>query len=371
MSDLASAAAATGVPEELLVRSASARAAVTGVSADDLLASWGGGAPAPTPTVAPEPAPEPAAAAAVEESVPEEPALEPANAGVAVAVPVAAAVVVADPEPAEVVEPASLGSRIAAGIRVGAILGTIFGIVLAVLAAPLVFDSLNAIQDDAGTRFVAELRPVSVVVGVGALSALFGALIARASVMVPAWMRPGLGVSTKPAMSMAVGAATGLVLGLIAAGILIGGLGEESTLEGHVAIDIIGSVVIAFIGGSVLGAVTGGATQLLAQPLAPEEQVDEEVKQRLSTAAATPLLVVGGIAVIVVALGVLLVELPSAAPFIAILAAGSILGLAALTASGSPKLKVGATEFFVAAAGLGVVILFIALVFSAQGGGHS
>ncbi len=372
MSDLAAAAAATGVPEELLLRAAHARAEAQGVSADDLLAAWGGGAPAPVAATAAA-APEPAAPSPQPAEPPVEELAADADAD-AVAVAVAEPIAVAAPpelEPEVLVEPESLGARIGAGVRIGAVLGTIFGIILAVLAAPLVFDSLNAIQDEAGTRFVAELRPLAVVIGVAVLSAVFGGFVARAAVLVPAWMRPGLAVSTRPAVSVMVGTVTGLLLGLLAAGILVGGLGEESVLEGHVAIDIIGSVVLAFIGGSVLGAATGGVTQLLARPVGSLDEADDAVRERLNTAFLTPLLVVGGIAVIVVSLGYLVfVQLPAAAPYIAILAAGGILGFAALTASGTSKIKVGATEFFVAALGVGIVVLFIALVFQAQSGGH-
>ena len=59
---LAAAAAALGAPEHLVERSAAARAAAEGVSADDLLAAWAGGAPAPSPS-APAPSSEPSAAA--------------------------------------------------------------------------------------------------------------------------------------------------------------------------------------------------------------------------------------------------------------------------------------------------------------------
>ena len=47
MSDLAAAAAAMGVPEALVKRSAEARAKATGASVDEVLAAWAGGAPAP------------------------------------------------------------------------------------------------------------------------------------------------------------------------------------------------------------------------------------------------------------------------------------------------------------------------------------
>ena len=51
MSDLTTAAAAMGLPEVLVQRSAEARAAETGASVDDLLAAWAGGA-APPPAAA-------------------------------------------------------------------------------------------------------------------------------------------------------------------------------------------------------------------------------------------------------------------------------------------------------------------------------
>jgi hypothetical protein len=48
MSDLAAAAAAMGVPETLVKRSAEARAKATGATVDEILAAWAGGSPAPT-----------------------------------------------------------------------------------------------------------------------------------------------------------------------------------------------------------------------------------------------------------------------------------------------------------------------------------
>lgn len=98
---LAAAAAAMGLPEALVERSAAARAAETGASAEDVLAEWAGGEPAPVAESAPppethdEPGAEPAAetspsepdrAEATPEVVVEspslpEPAPEPAPAG--------------------------------------------------------------------------------------------------------------------------------------------------------------------------------------------------------------------------------------------------------------------------------------------------
>jgi cytochrome c oxidase cbb3-type subunit 2 len=58
MSDLAAAAAALGLPEALVERSAEARAAETGQGVDELYAAWAGGEAAPAPSAPPEEAPE-------------------------------------------------------------------------------------------------------------------------------------------------------------------------------------------------------------------------------------------------------------------------------------------------------------------------
>lgn len=59
MSDLAAAAAAIGAPEELVARSAAARATASGTTAEAILAAWGGGgsAPAPAAPASAEPTP--------------------------------------------------------------------------------------------------------------------------------------------------------------------------------------------------------------------------------------------------------------------------------------------------------------------------
>lgn len=76
MSDLSAAAEAMGLPEELVERSAEARAAETGASVDEILAQWAGGEAAPAPAKE-EPAAEPEAAPAEEEAPEEEEQAEP------------------------------------------------------------------------------------------------------------------------------------------------------------------------------------------------------------------------------------------------------------------------------------------------------
>jgi len=69
---VAAAAAALGIPEALVERSAQARAGVVGASVDDILAQWAGGEAAPTVTAPPAEAPaaEPTEAPAAEPAAP-------------------------------------------------------------------------------------------------------------------------------------------------------------------------------------------------------------------------------------------------------------------------------------------------------------
>ena len=124
MSDLAAAAAAMGVSETLVKRSAEARARATGATVDDILAAWAGGGPAPTaspgaseeglePQVS-SPTPEPATAASEALPGPQTSDLEPQaspapQAAPRVAVASAPPVLVGDRQGVGVVMSGSLG----------------------------------------------------------------------------------------------------------------------------------------------------------------------------------------------------------------------------------------------------------------------
>lgn len=85
---LSAAAAAMGLPEAIVERSAEARAAETGMSIEDVLEAWAGGeqvaTEAPAPETEPEPEPAEETPAADEEPAEEEPAPVPAAAAVQV-----------------------------------------------------------------------------------------------------------------------------------------------------------------------------------------------------------------------------------------------------------------------------------------------
>ncbi len=96
---LSAASAALGIPEDLVQRSAAARATETGMSVDEVLAAWaGGGAIAAAPATPPAESPEPEAQPDIETS--DEPV--PASPTIATPAPTEPAVATRAPVPSEV-----------------------------------------------------------------------------------------------------------------------------------------------------------------------------------------------------------------------------------------------------------------------------
>lgn len=140
MSELLSAAAAAmGMPEALVQRSAEARAAETGASTDDILAAWSGGAPAPAAAPA-------ASAEAPPGEAPPQPVAEaaPSTPEIVVDVPPAAPVTVVAAGPYK--PPVLIGAR---DNPASVILGAV-GLFLIVLLVGLVGPSIPI--DEAGAR---------------------------------------------------------------------------------------------------------------------------------------------------------------------------------------------------------------------------
>lgn len=372
---LAAAAAAIGGPEELVARSAAARAQAQGISADDILQAWAGGgsvvsaAAAPAPSPAPE-APadatpaadaEPAAPAVVTEPVPLP--VEAAPAAVATAVMVAE-------EPAEVIEPAELRDRIGFPGRLGAALGFMLGMFALVASTPFLFDkvTLGGTEDDPSLLWA--VQPARMLLYVAVVSAIFGAFISRLSGVVPSWFDKSLSVQSSGRSLYVVGGGIGAVLGVLAAGVLLASgtsvevLPEEPALT---QLTIVPVMLLVLAGGAVLGAITAVVAQVMAIPAglsAEDNAASEEIKHRLGTSYIMPAMVILAIVLIVVPFGVLLVQFHTAAPYIAIVTSAGILSFAFLSAS-RPGMRISVGEAMVAAAGIGTVVLFIVLVANA------
>jgi hypothetical protein len=372
---LAQAAAALNAPEAIVKRSAEARAKAGGISADEVLAAWAGGDAVTTAAPAPAPAAPAPVADAVQMPVEESPTVT------AVEEAPIASVAIADPlvvEKVEVPEPVALGDRIKTAGRIGAMTGSLLGLLGILIASPwlLTAASLSGSED--------QLRPSVLVTGsrfvmaTALLSVVFGLIVATLSRTLTGWLRPGAALQGRGGVTLLIGAGTGVALGLAAGSVMVSAYGEPlEGSEGLVALPVLSAMIVVIIGGALLGWITAALVQVVGVPAGVPEsetaQVDA-VRARLGSAIAVPLAGVIALAVLVIPFAFVLIRsdhmASGGAAVLAILVAASILGIAGLSAS-RPGMKIKRSEFVVALGGIGVVILIIVAVFLARsGGGH-
>lgn len=374
MSDLLQAAAAAlETPEPLVQRSAAARAAANGTTVEEVLAAWAGGdapsAPTASPAAESSVAEEPPTAVADE--TPAEAAPEPAPAPVAVAEPpqpVAAPVV--EPAPEVELTPVALAIRLKTAIRVGAWTGAALGLVGFVVAS-VGWAGTAAMPPDSGP--VVQVDQTGVLIGVALMSILFGAVVASVSRAVTGWTDPAMELTGSKTRTAWVGAALGLVLGLVAGVMLTSGFGTEvEGAEGLVELPVLPTLFVMLIGGAVLGAVTAAVPQLLGTPVAVEDQEEvETVRTRLTNAISVPLAGIFLLLLLVLPFAFVLLQsnhlAPGGAAIVAILTAGGILGFASLSGT-KPQMRISFGELMVAVIGLGTVLLIVIAVLFQVGG---
>ena len=351
-----------GVPAELVRRSAAARAEAQGLSLEDVLQSWTGGAAMPA-AAAPAPAEEaPPAVIAAPEPEPVPVAATPAAKIVETPLPAPVSAPVQVLEPLMVLEPVPLGDRVRLAAGVGATMGLLLGVVLALAASPLLLDRATVLGEEP-YRAGVEVNLTWLVIVTAIASAVFGSLIAAASRLVPGWFHPEMTLRGSAGATASMGVLIGAVLGTVAAPLTSGLVGE--TIETGVVLSVRGTFVALLIGGAILGAVVAAVVQLLSEPVVLSAEIEAEsavVKRRLAGSVLIPLAGLGAIALLVVPFALLLLEFHAAASALAIVASGGILIFAFLAAY-KPGLKITRGEFILAATGIGIVLLFIVLAF--------
>ena len=378
MSDLKEAAAqALGIPVTLVERSAAARAAESDSDIDTILSAWAGGeaAPAAPPPAAEQPEP---AAQEVPETAEPETADVPAPAAVAVIAepePEIAQAPVFEPEPEPDLEPVPLGTRVRTAVRVGSWTGAALGL-LGFFMASSAWAPNAAVLEDSGP--IVQVESSGVLIGVALVSIVFGAVVASLSRAAAGWRNPAMQLSSRKSTTAWIGAATGLVLGLIAGASLTGGFGTPiEGSEGMIQLPIMATLTVSLIGGAILGALTAAIPQLLGTPIALGEEPDEveAVKDRLGGAMSIPMAAALILVILVIPFGYMLIQSnhlgANGAAIVAILTAGGILGFASLAGS-RPQMRISFGELMVAVAGIGVVlVVIIAVLFYSGQDEHS
>ena len=377
---LAQAAAALNAPESIVKRSAEARARAGGVSTDEVLAAWAGGAPvaavasdAPAtaaPVAAPAPAASSVAAAGSSEVTPPVGATEATPAAlVATAEPL---IEIAE----EVPEPVSLGERVKTAGRIGAWTGSLLGLLGALLASPLLLTAASLGGSEGDFRPSVLVTGSRFVLATSLLSIVFGLIVATLSRTLTGWLRPGAALAGHNGVTRVIGAGTGLVLGLGAGSILTSAFGQPvEGSEGLIDLPVLSALIVVLLGGALLGWVTAALVQVVGVPasLAESETLEvDAVRFRLGSAIGIPLAGLIALAVLVVPFAFVLIRsnhmASGGAAALATLVSASILGIAAISAS-RPGMKIRRGEFVVALGGIGIVILIVVAVFLARSEG--
>lgn len=378
MSDLAAAAAAIGAPEELVERSANARAAATGASAVEILAAWAGGA---SPTVA--------TASAV--SVPSEPdsapvtqpeadpmiasAVETLEVADTVEPPVAVAVAQAPEEQAEVepVEAAQIRDRLRAGGRTGAALGLLTGVLVALFSVQWLLPRVGVIGEEGALELVFDAVPNWLILGSALVGIPAGLAIASLSRTLLGLRAPGMRLVSSQAITAIAGAVAGGILGA-AVGAVVLGAGEPSPLDPEItSVPVLAGMTWLLFGWVVAGWLIASMSQMIGVPagvLASEAAESDSIRHRLVSAFAIPAMAALTIGVVVIPLAWVFIQFPGYAPLVGTFVAAGILGFAGLSAS-RPGMKITSGEFFAAFAGIGIIVLILVSVLFVQGAGHS
>lgn len=372
---LAAAAAVLNAPEELVLRSAEAKAQALGGTADDYLAAWGGGKAAPAPAQ-PAAAPAPAAAAVETSPAPETPA--PVAAPVpqppeaAAPVPTEVAVVAEEPPPPPV-DPAPLGVRRRLGGKLGAITGAAAGLVTLVALSPWLAARADTLGEDGALSPSLLITPGWAMIGLVALFGLYGIALASFTTAAVGWHGPGMRI-VEGRMSILVGGMlAGFLVGGASGGVATGMFATKIPGADEVEVSVLAALAVVVAAGAVLGWAVGQFSQVLGVPegmAGAEGEEADSVRSRLGSALALPVTGIAIIALLVLPAAFLFLRFPGWAPITGSLVATSILTFAGLSAS-RPGMRITRGEFLLAAAGIGVVVFILVAVLNTQGAGHA
>ena len=268
---------------------------------------------------------------------------------------------------AEPVEAASLGDRIRTAGRVGAGLGLVTAILVALFASSWLLPRSGASEVEGGFDTILEVISGWVISGSALIGIAVGLAVAATTRVVA-----GMRLVSSSVVTGVVGAIAGALVGAVI-GALVVGSGAPSDLDPTIQVVPVFPALLWAIFGWVAG---GWAIAALVQSLGVPAGVDDleseetgEVKRRLASAFGIPALAALALLVFIVPMAFIFIQFPSFAPLLAGIISIGILGFASLAAS-RPGMRITTGEFLAAAAGIGVVLLILVSVLLVQGGGH-
>jgi len=345
-----------------------------------VIAGWAGGevvASAPAAAPAPAETAQTSETGTSETETPAETAATPQAPPVAAAqpapIPVPAAAVV---EPEEPVAPLPLGARVRLGGRIGAWTGAVLGLFGLVLASTWLLSAASIAGEEGAFTPAMEVTTSRLILAVTLLSIIFGIVVATLSRAAAGWVDRGAALESRWGITVVMGAILGLVLGVAAGAVIASAFSEPvEGAEGVGLMRLVPMVTVTLLGGAFLGWLTSTLVQVVGVPAAVEEEAVAEIAEvrgRLRAAVSIPLAALVLLALLVLPLGLTFIRSNEMAPgvgaaILAIFAAASILGVAAMSTS-RPTMRISWGELMIAVAGIATVVLIVFAVIQTRAG---
>ena len=364
----------TGVPQELVSRSAQARAQANGVDVDVILSSWSTGeAPAvsasPPESSSTETAVVETPVETVVEEIPVEAEVE--EAPVETVVEEAPVETVVDFIPEDIAPPAQLVTKIFRSLQYGSIFGIVVGFIQAFVVSSYLYDGL--ILEAETLNLISNYTPTSYIFNIAITTTFFAIINSLNLRKILEKNYEGFGILTNDRESVFLGIGLGLIFGSSIGFVITSNIGQviEPILEEDLTtylIPVIGSFWRIVIFSTFSQALISVIGILLGIPKGLDIYELKEaniIRNRVTGSIMIPLgaIVFGG--AISVLISQVFINFHDYAPLFALIISAAILLFASVMSS-APKIKITRNEVLIAAAGVVTLTVIIASVAASQ-----
>ena len=354
----------TGVPQELVSRSAQARAEANGVDINNILASWSSGEAVAATTVVESPEP---IVETVEETVEEAVVVETVEETVEEAVVVESTVLTIE----EVEPPVMLFAKITKALQYGSLFGVVAGFIQAFIMSSNLYEGL--VLESETLKLIANYEQRDFILNLALTTTFFAVLNTINIKKILETNFDGFGIHTSDRESIFLGLGLGLIFGSSSAFLITSNIGQ--TIEGILPEDpttylipVFGSFWRIVLFGVVSQSLITLITMVLGVPkgldIYEQEQADI-VRKRITGSIVVPVGAILSGGAVAIFISQVFINFHDYAPLFALIISATVLLFASIMSS-APKIKITRNEVLIAGAGILTLIIIIASVAASQ-----
>jgi len=358
----------TGVPQELVSRSAQARAEANGVDINNILASWSSGEAVSATTVVEST--EPVVETVEEESVVVETVEE--ESVVVETVEEESVVVESSVLTIEEVEPpVMLFEKITKALQYGSLFGVVAGFIQAFIMSSNLYEGL--VLESETLKLIANYEQRDFILNLALTTTFFAVLNTINIKKILETNFDGFGIHTSDRESVFLGLGLGLIFGSSSAFLITSNIGQ--TIEGILPEDpttylipVFGSFWRIVLFGVVSQSLITLITMVLGVPkgldIYEQEQADI-VRKRITGSIVVPVGAILSGGAVAIFISQVFINFHDYAPLFALIISATVLLFASIMSS-APKIKITRNEVLIAGAGILTLIIIIASVAASQ-----